>query len=77
MARLRADSPEFAAWWESHDIRRSMAGQKIFYYPDRGPLRFECVTFQANDDPALKLAIYNPRLTRRQVRPSRPGWTPS
>jgi transcriptional regulator with XRE-family HTH domain len=60
MARLRAGSPEFVAWWESHDIRRSMAGQKVFYYPDRGPLRFEYVTFQANDDPALKLAIYTP-----------------
>jgi hypothetical protein len=60
MARLRAGSPEFVAWWESHDIRRSMAGQKVFYYPDRGPLRFEYVTFQANDDPALKLAVYTP-----------------
>jgi hypothetical protein len=60
MTRLRADSPEFVAWWESHDIRRSTAGQKVFYYPDRGRLRFEYVTFQANDDPALKLAIYTP-----------------
>jgi transcriptional regulator with XRE-family HTH domain len=60
MARLRAGSPEFVAWWESHDIRRSVAGRKVFYYPDRGPLRFEYVTFQANDDPALKLAIYTP-----------------
>jgi MmyB-like transcription regulator ligand binding domain len=60
ITRLRAGSPEFAAWWESHDVRRSMAGQKVFYYPDRGPLRFEYVTFPANDDPALKLVIYTP-----------------
>ena len=60
IARLRAGSPEFVAWWESYDIRRTMAGQKVFYYPDRGPLRFEYVTFQANDDPALKLAVYTP-----------------
>ncbi len=59
-ARLRAGSPEFVAWWESHDIRRGMAGQKVFCYADRDPPRFEYVTFQANDDPALKLAIYTP-----------------
>jgi len=51
MARLRAGSPEFVAWWESRDVRRSMAGQKVFYYPDHGPLRFEYVTFQANTIP--------------------------
>jgi transcriptional regulator with XRE-family HTH domain len=60
MTRLRAGSPEFVSWWDAHDIRRSMAGHKVFYYPDRGPLRFEYVTFQANDDPALKLAVYTP-----------------
>ncbi len=66
MTRLRAASPEFATWWEAHDIRRSMAGVKTFYYPGgqgrlgRDPLRFEYATFQANDDPALKLSIYTP-----------------
>jgi hypothetical protein len=69
MTRLRQHSPEFVTWWEAHDIRRGMSGQKIFYYPDRGPLHFEYATFQANDDPALKLAIYTPGLTiRRDVR---------
>jgi transcriptional regulator with XRE-family HTH domain len=60
MIRLRDGSPEFASWWDAHDIRRSQAGHKVFYYPDRGPLRYEYVTFQANDDPALKLSIYTP-----------------
>ena len=60
MTRLRDGSPEFVAWWEAHDVRRSLAGLKTFYYPDRGPRRFEYATFQANDDPALKLAIYTP-----------------
>jgi transcriptional regulator with XRE-family HTH domain len=63
MTRLRDGSPEFATWWDAHDIRRSQAGHKVFYYPDcpgRAPLRFEYVTFQANDDPALKLSIYTP-----------------
>jgi transcriptional regulator with XRE-family HTH domain len=60
MTRLRDGSPEFATWWTSHDIGRSQAGHKVFYYLDRDPLRFEYVTFQANDDPALKLSIYTP-----------------
>jgi transcriptional regulator with XRE-family HTH domain len=60
MTRLRDGSPEFVAWWDAHDVRRSLAGLKTFYYPDRGPRRFEYATFQANDDPALKLAIYTP-----------------
>ncbi|HEX3749770.1 MAG TPA: helix-turn-helix transcriptional regulator [Streptosporangiaceae bacterium] len=63
MTRLRDGSPEFVTWWDTHDIRRSQAGHKTFHYPDRpgrAPLRFEYTTFQANDDPALKLSIYTP-----------------
>jgi hypothetical protein len=58
--RLRQGSPEFATWWEAHDIRASAAGQKLLSHPEKGLLRFEYATFQANDDPALKLAIYTP-----------------
>ena len=60
LARLRGGSPEFARWWEAHDIRSSVAGEKLLSHPEKGRLRFEYATFQANDDPALKLAIYTP-----------------
>jgi PAS domain-containing protein len=60
LERLRDGSPEFAAWWEVHDIRSSVAGEKLLNHPGKGSLRFEYATFQANDDPALKLAIYTP-----------------
>jgi transcriptional regulator with XRE-family HTH domain len=60
LERLRQGSPEFATWWEAHDIRASAAGQKLLSHPEKGLLRFEYATFQANDDPALKLAIYTP-----------------
>lgn len=53
-------SPEFVTWREAHDVRRSTAGRKVLCYPDRAPLAFEYTTFRANDDPALKLAIYTP-----------------
>ncbi len=60
LARLRKDSPEFTTWWEAHDIRSVAAGQKQLVHPKRGSLRFEYASFQANDDPALKLVIYTP-----------------
>jgi hypothetical protein len=69
LARLRRGCPEFAIWWEVHDIRGVAAGQKRLSHPRRGSLRFEYATFQANDDPALKLAIYAPMrgdLTKRR-----------
>jgi len=58
LARLRQGSPEFATWWGAHDIRSVASGQKLLNHPKKGLLRFEYATFQANDDPALKLAIY-------------------
>lgn len=58
--RLRAGSAEFAAWWEHHDIRTGGVGHKSLSHPKRGSLRYAYATFQANDDPALKLAIYTP-----------------
>ena len=58
--RLRQGSPEFAVLWEAHDVRSVAAGQKSLSHPKNGVLRFEYATFQANDDPALKLVIYRP-----------------
>ena len=60
LERLRQGSPEFAAWWQAHDVKSAVAGRKQLKHPTRGLLRFEYATFQANDDPALKLAIYTP-----------------
>ena len=58
--RLRAGSPEFTGWWKAHDIRAAAAGRKQIVHPKKGVLRFEHASFQANDDPALKLVIYTP-----------------
>ena len=57
---LRLGCPEFSTWWEVHDIRSGGAGQKILTHPRKGRLIFDYATFQANEDPALKLAIYTP-----------------
>jgi transcriptional regulator with XRE-family HTH domain len=60
LERLRQGCPEFATWWKAHDIRGVAAGQKRLSLPKKAALRFAYATFQANDDPALKLAIYTP-----------------
>lgn len=59
-ARLRAGSPEFAGWWDAHEVRGGGTGTKTLHHPATGPMRYEYATFQANDDPALRLAIYIP-----------------
>lgn len=60
-ARLSRDCPEFDGWWRRHPVsRRSGAGRKVVHHPTRGELRFEYATFQANEDPALRLTVYTP-----------------
>jgi transcriptional regulator with XRE-family HTH domain len=60
LERLRKGSPEFVTWWKAHDIRAAASGRKQMNHPKKGLLRFEHASFQANDDPALKLVIYTP-----------------
>ncbi len=60
LARLRQGCPEFDGWWKTHDVKPVAAGQKLMKHPKRGVLRFEHASFQANDDPALKLIVYTP-----------------
>jgi transcriptional regulator with XRE-family HTH domain len=58
LERLCDGSAEFSVWWEAHDIGGVTSGQKRLSHPNRGLLHFEYASFQANDDPALKLVIY-------------------
>jgi hypothetical protein len=60
LARLRQGCPEFSGWWEAHDIGGAAAGQKSLSHPRKGRLKLEYASFQANDDPALKLIIIPP-----------------
>jgi transcriptional regulator with XRE-family HTH domain len=60
LRRLRDGCPEFAAWWERHDVRRAVSGVKTLHHPARGVIAFEHASFQVNDDPGLKLVIYTP-----------------
>jgi hypothetical protein len=58
--RLRQGSPEFVRWWEAHEVRGTASGRKSLHHPKPSLLQFEYTSFQANDDPALKLVIYAP-----------------
>lgn len=60
LERLRQGSPEFTTWWTTHDVKNVAGGTKQIEHPKKGKLRFEHASFQANDDPALKLVIYTP-----------------
>ena len=58
VSRLSTECAEFADWWTSHEVAAPVSGAKLLIHPQRGPLRLEYATFQANDDPLLKLALY-------------------
>jgi len=58
--RLTEGCPHFATWWEAHEVRGGGTGRKVLHHPRRGRLAFDYATFQANGDPALRLAIYVP-----------------
>ena len=60
LQRLREGCPEFDGWWDRHDIRRPASGRKTLHHPTKGVIAFDHVSFQANDNPALKLVIYTP-----------------
>ncbi|WP_407543228.1 hypothetical protein [Deinococcus radiomollis] len=58
IGHLRNHSPECAAWWENHDIRPVTSGQKYLHHLTGERYRYEHATFQASDNPALKLAVF-------------------
>jgi transcriptional regulator with XRE-family HTH domain len=58
--RLRRGCPEFAGWWDRHDVLPAGSGRKRLHHPSKGPLVFEYATFQANEDPDLRLTVYSP-----------------
>jgi hypothetical protein len=57
---LARRSSAFAEWWPDHDIRLPMSGRKTLHHPKLGVVHFDHASFQANDDPSLKLVIYTP-----------------
>ena len=65
--QVHANCPEFEAWWSEHGVSAPVSGTKHLHHPALGVVRYEYASFQANDDPALKLALYT-RLRRSSER---------
>lgn len=59
--RVRAACPEFKGWWSEHGVRAPVSGTKYLRHPTLGAIDYDHASFQANDDPALRLVIYTPR----------------
>jgi transcriptional regulator with XRE-family HTH domain len=56
--KLIEASEEFAQWWNRHDVRSGVSGEKVLHHRERGAVRYAYATFQSNDDAALKIALY-------------------
>jgi len=54
---LRRKSPEFAQFWDEHWVLGREGGERTFYHPADGVLRFEQVTFHLAGRSDLKLTI--------------------
>jgi len=53
-----ATSTEFRPWWASYRVATPSSGRKTLRLDGQEGTAFIYATFQANDDPALKLALY-------------------
>lgn len=58
MNQVRAACPDVAIWWSEHGVAAPVSGSKRLHHPVLGVVRYDHASFQANDDPALKLALY-------------------
>lgn len=58
VSRLHRSCPEFDGWWAAHGVGAPLFGTKHLQHPVLGAVDYEYASFQANDDPTLKLALY-------------------
>jgi transcriptional regulator with XRE-family HTH domain len=60
IAGLRADSENFARFWDQQDVLGREGGERTFNHPADGFLRYEQVTFNLASQPDLKLTMLVP-----------------
>jgi MmyB-like transcription regulator ligand binding domain len=63
VGELRTESSEFARWWKAHEIHSKPSGRKVMVHPNLGRVSVVYSTFQANDNPDLRLVLYG-KMTR-------------
>lgn len=59
---LRTRSPEFARWWNDHEVQLSQEGMKTYLHPEAGSLTFDFTVLDVTDEQfsAAKLVSYVP-----------------
>ena len=58
VARLAEGCRHFASWWAGHEVAAPVSGTKFLSRACGGQVGYDYASFQANDDPRLKLAVY-------------------
>ncbi|WP_420137443.1 helix-turn-helix transcriptional regulator [Sphingomonas sp.] len=58
VSALVTASADFGRWWSSYQVATPSSGRKTLRLKGQTATAFDYATFQANDDPALKLALY-------------------
>jgi transcriptional regulator with XRE-family HTH domain len=71
--RVRASCPAFEDWWSEYRIGAPLSGTKHLHHPTLGAVSYEYASFQANEDPALKLSLYTRCQQNGADRPARPN----
>ncbi len=57
---LAQASPEFAEWWDRHDVLVRAGGRREFQHPTVGYLVLEQTTFNLSQAPEIKLVLHVP-----------------
>jgi transcriptional regulator with XRE-family HTH domain len=60
VARLRRESPEFARWWERHELEPAPGGPVVLDHPVAGCLCVDLVILAVADAPGLTLGLLSP-----------------
>jgi transcriptional regulator with XRE-family HTH domain len=60
VAELAQASPEFARYWQQHDVLERQGGQRAFNHPQRGLISYQQVTLRPEDQDQLKLVLLKP-----------------
>jgi transcriptional regulator with XRE-family HTH domain len=63
--RLRDESPEFAGWWERHDVLTQGSGRKRLFHPTIGEVCFEHVVLRVAEELEQTLVTFSPQAGER------------
>ena len=60
LKRLKCESPEFARFWQAHEVRPPRNHTKLFRHPQAGLLRFDYTNMWTGQRSGLRMTTYSP-----------------